>query len=126
MPYHPLETLLTDDRLYHWSPRERRKSIERRGLVPGSRSLQGDWKPPYIAFSLDPVRAWGLVSNRSGYTPDPIWDLWSVDVYNVPHYEMLYDHYLDSSRRYIYEVRVYERLFKRHVTWVAERGVDVK
>lgn len=123
-PYHPLNTLLTDEHLYHWSPRERRKGIERRGLVPGSRSLQGNWKPPYVAFSLNPTQAWRLVSVRTDLVY-PLWDLWSVAVYDLPHYEMLFDHYLDSNRQFIYEVRVYERLFKRNVNWVAERRIYV-
>lgn len=122
MTYHPLDTLLDDEKLYHWSPRERRKGIECRGLAPGSRGLQGNWKPPYVAFSLDPVMAWGLVSNRID-PPPPIWDLWAVNVYNIEHRELLFDHYLDSKRPYIYEIRVYERIFKRNVIWVAERKV---
>lgn len=121
---HPLRTLLDDEDLYHWSPRERRKSIERRGLQPGSRSLQGAWRPPYIALSRDPIMAWTLVLRKGETDHLTTWDLWSVSVYDLAHYEMLYDHYPDTGRQFIHEVRVYDRIYKRDLNWVGERTIN--
>lgn len=105
--------------LYHWSPRSRRQSIERSGFVPGSRSLQGDWRPPYVCFSDDPVLAWAL----SGAIHPEIeqWDLWAVHPDDVGQWEIIFDTYVSSGRHYIKEYRVYHRVFKRHLNYVASR-----
>jgi hypothetical protein len=45
--------------VYHWAPISRRKSIQRRGLVVGSRCVvrTPGWKPTYLCFSDSPSYA---------------------------------------------------------------------
>lgn len=107
--------------LYHWSPTSRRKGIERRGFVPRSISLQGDWRPPYTCFSDDPILAWSL-SGRI-HTEISEWDLWMVYPNDVKQWEIIFDTYYSTGRHYIKEYRVYHRVFKRHVHYVASRVV---
>lgn len=104
--------------LYHWSPVERRKQIARRGLVPGSLSRDRDWRPPYICFSDSPSLAWGLSGGLGRDKRHKSWDLWMMWS-DVPggYEEMPFDH--DPS--WIKEYRVYERIFKRDIWWVATR-----
>lgn len=108
--------------LFHWSPTSKRKSIERLGLIPGCISLQGDWYPPYVCFSDDPWLAW-VLSGRMW--PDiSSWDLWmchfpSQTSFN--HYEAILDTYPDTGRHYIKEYRVYTRVYKRDLTYLATR-----
>lgn len=109
--------------LYHWAPRERFKSICRKGLVPGSRSTLtvGEWRPPYICFADSPSLAWGL----SGALVDhvPLWDLWMVWS-NVP--AELEKILMDEGGR-VREYRVRERVYKRDVWYVGSRsGVKCK
>lgn len=110
---------LADLCLYHWAPRERRKQILKMGLVPGSRSVSGDWKPPYVCFSDDPLLAWTL----SGKIHPEIekWDLWMVFGTTPSHWELILDTYVNTGRHYIKEYRVYERIKKRNVIYIASR-----
>ncbi len=102
--------------LYHWSPSGRRKSIERRGLVPSSMSVDRAWKPPYVAYSDSPSMAWVL----SGVVHPEVasWDLW-MTWSNVPTGLEIMP--LDIDREVIKEVRVYERVFKRDLWFVGSR-----
>lgn len=104
---------------YHWSPRERRKRINRVGLMPGQLSRDKLWKPPYICLAPTVLDAWSL-SGRMSRTfdlPDPRWDLWEVDVREQTGYEELF---YDTGR--VKEIRVYERIYKRNVWFVGERN----
>jgi hypothetical protein len=105
--------------LYHWAPRSRRWSIKRFGLVPGSHSVQREWRPPYVCLSDDPILAWNL----SGRLHDEIdeWDLWAVFELHIPHLEQIYDTYRDTNRPYVKEVRVYERIPKRVLNFIGTR-----
>lgn len=109
--------------LYHWSPTANRRGIERHGLTPGKKTLQGDWRPPYVAFSDEPRLAWFL---SGAMWPDvSSWDLWMV--YNeaqtsYDHFEVITDTYPDSGRHFIKEYRIYTRIFKRDVDYVATRA----
>lgn len=102
--------------LFHWSPRARRNNILRRGLVPGSRSITGEWKPPYVCYSDSPSMAWCLSGQVHRHIPE--WDLWSTWS-NIPNglEVMPLDH--DQSR--IKEIRIYERVWKRDLWWVGSR-----
>lgn len=85
------------------------------------RSVDGEWRPPYVCFSHSPSLAWAL----SGACHPEIesWDLWMMWS-NVPSgYEEIYDHYADTGREYVKEFRVYERVWKRDVWYVATRAV---
>lgn len=107
------------ENLYHWSPRERRPSILRLGLVPGRLSRCGNWRPPYVAFSDEPVLAWrlsGALDDGEGW-----WDLWQVETAVLHGYEVIFDHDPDTGQHFPKEFRVYERTYKRDVVWVAER-----
>lgn len=114
----PLELVL-----YHWSPSSNRSGINRYGLTPGRKTLQGDWRPPYVAFSDEPRLAWFL-SGRMW--PDiEEWDLWMVyHEFQTSYegYEIITDTYPDSGRHFIKEYRIYTRIFKRDVSYVASRS----
>lgn len=62
--------------LYHWAPVARRRSILRHGLVPGKRSVDGSWRPPYLCFAKFPTVAWALSATHSRVRGE--WDLWCV------------------------------------------------
>ena len=111
---------LADLCLYHWSPRSRRGQIQRRGLVPGSHSVAREWRPPYICFSDDALLAWNL-SGRI-HTEIAEWDLWMCFYQDVDRWEIILDTYIEwPLRHYVKEYRVYHRIFKRHVHWIASR-----
>jgi hypothetical protein len=106
---------------YHWSPTARRNGILRRGLDVGSMSLTRDWHPPYICFSDEPLLAWTL-SGRM-YPDIPSWDLWMVFAEQTQGYEAILELYNDGSgRHYVKEYRVYERVFKKNVHYLATRA----
>lgn len=114
------ETLSPGECLYHWSPRARRKGIERLGLVPGKRARGGlDWRPQYICFADNPILGWDL-SGKFADEPG-VWDLWATYTTRIPELEVITDHYGDTGRCYVKEVRVYARVFKRDLIWVGER-----
>lgn len=111
--------------LYHWSPTRNRRSIERQGLVPGRLSLQGDWRPPYVAFADDPILGWALSGRMWPSIPE--WDLWMVSAEHqtsVKGWEVILDTYASTGRHYIKEYRVYGRIFKRDLWYVASRTHD--
>lgn len=102
--------------MYHWSSTSRRNGITRRGLVPGSRSVDGLWKPPYVCFSDSPSLAWSLAKHRTGIEQWDLWMTWS----NVP--RGIEELSFDGGR--LREIRVYERIFKRDLWYVATRSSD--
>ena len=85
-------------------------------------SLQGDWRPPYVALSDEPLLAWQLSGRMF---PDvPSWDLWLVYHEAQSSYdgcEIITDTYPDTGRTFVKEYRVYTRIFKRDVAYVATR-----
>lgn len=113
---------LADLCFYHWSPQSRRNSINHQGLIPGCLSLQGDWRPPYVSFSDDANLAWAL----SGAIHSEInkWDLWMCYPERVGSWEIIFDTYPFTNRHYIKEYRVYHRVFKRHVDYLASRSTN--
>lgn len=113
----PLELII-----YHWSPTTNRNRINHDGLCPGRLSLQGDWRPPYVCFSSDPHLAW-ILSGRM-YPGIKSWDLWMCHVpsqTSFDHWEICLDTYIDSGRHYIKEYRIYTRVFKRDLVYVATK-----
>ena len=101
--------------LFHWSPTERRKSIERYGLKPGCLSIDRLWRPPYVAFADTPSLAFSLSIQ---YKRDvESWDLWMVWRSTLKGFEQLADDRDGSCKEY----RVYERVYKRDVWWVGTR-----
>lgn len=96
--------------LYHWSPSKNRERIEHNGLVPGSVSKDGSWKPPYICFSDSPVVAWWLM--RVTAEPDTLFDLWVCWSDCVSGREKM---------GHAPEWRIYERIPKRHLWYAGTR-----
>lgn len=114
---------MSDVALYHWSPTARRGQINRRGLVPGSRSVDGAWKPPFVCFADSPSLAWALSGANHGHHGPAIWDLWMTWLSIPSGVEGLpFDH--DPSQ--IKEYRVYERIYKRDLWMVGTRTIERK
>lgn len=142
--------------LFHWSPRERRGSITRLGLVPGkaptcTSGLDWDgeefvpskWRPDYVCLGPDPWLA-AVYSWRLHGEPGQTWDLWevwldpAVDVIawrrreSTPVWEVERDTAGNVTetvveRKRLTEVRVGNRIPKRRVEWLAERTLrDVR
>lgn len=116
-PVPPLDLIL-----YHWSPSKNRKQIIKYGLRTHRPTLQGEWKPPYICFSDDPWLAWILSGHM--WTSIKSWDLWMC-LYNLQdsfdHYEIILDTFPDTGRHYVKEYRVYTRVYKRDLIYLATR-----
>ncbi len=105
--------------LYHWSPAPRRTQIIRRGLVPGSWSIDHAWRAPYVALSDSPSLSWGLSGGHPRGEAHPTWDLWMVwsDRLDGGHVHLFYG--LDESHPQ--EVRVFQRIYKRDLWMVGTR-----
>lgn len=106
--------------LFHWSPTSRRKQILRRGLMPGSKSVDGLWKPPYVCFADSPSLAWALSGMTSRGSQVKSWDLWQMWS-DVP--SRMEELPFDDDPERIKEYRVYERIFKRDLWYVGTRQV---
>lgn len=109
--------------LYHWSPAKNRNSINKYGLDINKKSLQGDWKPPYVCFSDEPILAW-ILSGRM-WPGSGEWDLWMCHVpsqTSFNHYEIILDTYINTGRHYIKEYRIYTRVYKRDLTYIGSRN----
>lgn len=113
---------MSDLTYFHWSPLDRRKAILRHGLRPGMRSvapirdIAGEWRAPYISLGTSPGWAWNL-SGR--LRPEvPAWDLWQVWQDDLtPGFEVLVANAVGGNA----EIRVRERIRKRHLWYVATR-----
>lgn len=99
------------DLAYHWAPTVRRRGIERRGLVPGSRSRNGAWRPPFVCLSRDPSYALGS-TNAQVPVEEPM-DLWllNLDDAEMPREEFDWHD----------ELRFYERIPARFLVLLATR-----
>lgn len=114
--------------LYHWSPRDRLKSIKRLGLVPGKRNVSGpvyhdpedpdfgEFVQPGVCFSPDPATAWGY--SHGVWRTVGTFDLWQV--YLIPTDEV---HILPQWGDRTIEIRVHNRIPKSRLIWVGEREV---
>jgi hypothetical protein len=111
--------------LFHWSPTTNRTNINKLGLDIYKLSLQGGWRPPYVSFSDDPFLAWCLSGKMF---PDiKSWDLWMCHIpsqTSFDHYEIITDTYPDTGRHFVKEYRVYCRVYKRDLTYLATRTID--
>jgi hypothetical protein len=120
-PIPPLDLIL-----YHWSPTRNRASINHSGLEVNKKTLQGDWRPPYVCFSDDPQLAW-VLSGRI-WPEIESWDLWMCHVptqTSFEHYEIITDTFINTGRHYVKEYRVYTRVFKRDLVYIATRTQGV-
>lgn len=118
---------MTAPALFHWSPRERRPQIERYGLRPGMRptiscggaEYDDGFRPNYVCLAEDPQWAWCL---SGAHHPEiRVWDLWQVWLADGHHFRRLRADRASSPERRWHEWRVYDRIYKRGVWWVAER-----
>jgi hypothetical protein len=107
--------------LFHWAPVERRAGITRSGLVPGKRSIDRLWRPPFVCFSTSPSLAWVL--SAAIHPEIPLWDLWCTWSTRLTGYELLFDHDSDGDS-FLKEVRVYERIYKRDIWFIGTRHQD--
>lgn len=124
--------------IYHWSPRARLASIKRYGLLPGKRNItgpfwhgnqtnqnidgnedigEGEFLQRGICFSPDPATAWAY--SHDIFRVPGMYDLWQVEL--EPSDEV---HILPQWGSRIVEVRVFNRIYKRRLTWVGEREVS--
>lgn len=113
----------TDDSflLYHWSPTTRRKSIDRRGFVPGSLSTDRLWRPPHSCWATSPSLAWALSGMTQRGLEVSSWDLWCVWSDRLEGWEVIpFDDGRTAALR-PKEYRVYHRIFKRDVWYIATR-----
>lgn len=102
-----------------------RPSIQRVGLDINKRSLQGDWRPPYVCFSDEPNLAW-ILSGKM-YPEIKMWDLWMCyfdSQTSFDHYEIILDTFPNTGRHYIKEYRIYTRVYKRDLIYVGSRRND--
>lgn len=109
--------------LYHWSPSTNRKSINRYGLMINQKTLQGDWRPPYVCLCDDPWLGWYL-SGRMFPEIDS-WDLWvchDPSQTSFDHYEIITDTYATTGRHFVKEYRIYTRIYKRDLIYLATRA----
>jgi len=122
---------------YHWSPVARRKSIERKGLMPGSLSLYQPvetkgyappkgyrWRPPYICFSDEPWLAWVLSGKFQTHIEE--WDLWMAYAFDTNGFEMIPENRRDNGQTYIKEYRVYHRIPKSKLIRLGSRNRNEK
>ena len=108
------EDSMLEAHLYHWSPSTRRKGIGRYGLVPGKRSVCKNWRPPYVAYALDPESAWQMSGDIHPEIPE--WDLWMTHTGAVDAFEVI-----PHDDGEIREVRVYEPIPGRELFYVGQR-----
>jgi hypothetical protein len=107
--------------LYHWSPRARRKQIERYGLRPYMRpstTTTGDRRIPYVCLGDTPSWAWAL-SGGMPWSPGGEWDLWMVWLNQIISPLVLATPDRPSG---LYEVRTEHRIYKRHLWYVGSRS----
>ena len=125
--------------LYHWSPRDRRGSILRLGLVPGKRNFKGpiyhgtpdnvndrnedlgagEFLRPSVCFATSPLTAWDY--SHGCWKSVGTFDLWQVVLVDADEV-----HINPQWGARIIEVRVHNRIPKSRLAWVGERTVPAK
>lgn len=101
--------------LFHWSPRERRASIRRRGLVPGFAPCLSSDRQHLVCLGLTPSSAWSLSGAVRSVKGD-VWDLWQVQLADGDEV-----HPLPFSGPELLEVRVAGPIPADRIWWVGER-----
>lgn len=101
---------------YHWAPSARRKSIQRRGLQPGSLSRNRKARWPFVSFSSDARFAY---DSADSYQPisEPM-DLWVVDLFAALGTKDYFESIQHNTDNDTAEIRVYTRIPARHL-WLA-------
>jgi len=105
--------------LYHWSPIERRASITRYGLCPNKKSLNGQWRPPYVCYCRSPSVAWALSATHSG--KPGAWDLWATWSDSADDYTTLNTAKNPRAAWWQTEYRIFQRIPKSKLWHVGTR-----
>lgn len=102
--------------LYHWSPKENRRSILRDGLKVMEGANGADAEFPWICLGPTPSAAWGFLPpsvNRAERYP---LDLWMVRLGDYTDTQIV-----TTDGATICEVRTYQSVPADRVWWVGER-----
>lgn len=108
--------------LYHWSPADRRKQIDRYGLRPGCSPTIGTITTVtdsrhMLCFSSSPSAAWGLSGGMRWARDVTAWDLWQINLIETDEV-----HVMPTFGRIVSEVRVANRIPKSRLWFVARRA----
>lgn len=108
--------------LYHWSPSSRRKSIQRHGLVVGSRHAvhSKGWRATYLCLSDSPSFGWAYSADTSHVSGK--WDLWMV--WSTQVRDLCYRH--DHRGQLPAEYRTSHGIAKKHLWLVGSREHKVR
>lgn len=101
--------------LYHWSPRDRRDGIRRRGLIPGLAPCLSSERQHMVCLGPTPSAAWSL-SGAIRAAKGDVWDLWQVALGEQDEVHVL-PFYGDT----LLEVRVANAIRSDRIWWVGER-----
>lgn len=121
MSSRPRPTNLMLPAMFHWSPRQHRVAILRRGLLPKTPSGPVDLSDPEgevrqsVCMSPSPQVAWDYSVGVFG-APASVWDLWQIVL--SPDDEV---HFRPEFGPAIIEVRVANRIPKSRLWHVGER-----
>lgn len=106
--------------LFHWSPTERRPSIQRRGLRLNSRPVTSTARCDYICLSLSPSLAWSLSAGACGDRGQE-WDCWQISLAPGDEVEVR-----PFSGNRVQELRVRNPIPKSRVWLVGSRVVPLR
>jgi hypothetical protein len=106
--------------LFHWSPTERRPSIQRRGLVLHSKPVTSTFRCGYICLSQSPSLAWSLSAGAFGERGQE-WDCWQVSL--APDDEVEVRPFFGNR---IQEFRVRNPIPKSRVWFIGHRQVPLR
>lgn len=115
------ETIQQYTPFYHWSPSENHASIAQQGLRIRQKSLQGEVRLPYIAFSSTPMLAWTLSAMREMDYSYKEWDLWCVWDKALENYGWEVIGFDDGEPR---EFRVYHSIPPKKLWFVGSRNAS--
>jgi hypothetical protein len=105
--------------LFHWSPTVRRGQINHYGFRPGQWSTDRLWRPPFVCFADSPSFAWSLSGATARGREIASWDLWQTWADRLEGYEVI-----PADNGAVREYRVYHRIYKRDIWYVATRTRD--
>lgn len=103
--------------LYHWSPKENRESILKRGLEIMSHPTCHGQKFNYLCFGTSPSAAWGLSGDFYDIEEFETWDLWQVQLGKDDSVHMV-----PTWGPFAQEIRTHNSIPPDRVWWVGERA----
>lgn len=102
--------------LYHWSPADRRPSILKHGLVPGSTTTLCGSEIGYVCLGSTPRGGWLLSGDMEWASEIEDWDLWQVTLVDGDEVRIRPDWGPN-----IVEVKVHNTIPPDRVWWVGTR-----